>query len=162
MLGQARWDGYADVVTRPLSEIGLSVKRLQVRHHRAANAGLAPLGLSLTQWDALRHLHRNPGASLNDLARLTFQTGQSFGALAARMIDRGLIERVPGPGRAVRHRLTERGEELRVAGQHVLDEVLAASFGSLDAEQLATFDALLVRLLSAETPPAEPPSAAAD
>jgi hypothetical protein len=28
-----------------------------------------------------------------------------MGTLAARMIQRGLIERVPGPGRAVRHRL---------------------------------------------------------
>lgn len=49
--------------------------------------------MSVVQWDALRHLHQNPGASLHDLARLTFQTDQSFGSLAARMIDRGLIER---------------------------------------------------------------------
>ena len=137
-------------MTRPLSEIGLSVKRLQARHHRAANTALAPLGLSLTQWDALRHLHRNPDASLHDLAQLTFQTDQSFGALAGRMIDRGLIERVPGPGRAVRHRLTERGEELRGAGQQVLDGVLAESFAPLSADELATLDTLLGRLLGAD------------
>lgn len=139
-------------MTRPLSEIGLSVKRLQARHHRAANAALAPLGLSLPQWDALRHLARNPGASLHDLAQLTFQTDQSFGALAVRMIDRGLIERVPGPGRAVRHRLTERGEELRVAGQALMDAVLTESFAPLDADELATFDALLGRLLAPPPP----------
>ena len=137
-------------MTRPLSEIGLSVKRLQARHHRAANTALHPLGLSLTQWDALRHLHRNPGASLRDLAQLTFQTEQSFGALAVRMIDRGLIERVPGPGRAVRHRLTERGDSLRVAGQQVLDDVLAQSFAPLDDEERQTFGALLDRLLAAD------------
>ena len=141
-------------MTRLLSEIGLSVKRLQVRHHRAANAALADLGLTLTQWDGLRHLHRNPGASLHDLAQLTFQTDQSFGALAGRMIDRGLIERVPGPGRAVRHRLTERGEELRAAGQQVLDGVLADSFGPLSADELAVFDALLGRLLAGGEQPA--------
>jgi len=139
-------------VTRPLSEIGLAVKRLQVRHHRAANAALAELGLTLTQWDGLRHLHRNPGASLHDLAQLTFQTDQSFGALAVRMIDRGLIERVPGPGRAVRHRLTDRGEQLRTAGQQVLEGVLAESFGPLSAAELATFDALLGRLLAVDEP----------
>jgi hypothetical protein len=43
-----------------------------------------------------------PGASLHRLAQLTFQIDQSFGTLAARMADRGLIERVSGPGRAAR------------------------------------------------------------
>src|SRR5262249_35866577 len=54
----------------PLStpQLGLAVKRLQMRHHRAGNAALKPLGLSLVQWDALRHLHANPDASLHDLA----------------------------------------------------------------------------------------------
>ncbi len=65
-------------VTRPLQDIGLSVKRLQMRHHRALNAELAALGISLVQWDALRHLDQNPGTSLHDLARLTFQSDQSL------------------------------------------------------------------------------------
>ena len=135
-------------VTRPLQDIGLSVKRLQMRHHRALNAELAALGISLVQWDALRHLDHNPGASLHDLARLTFQSDQSFGALAGRMIDRGLIERVPGPGRAVRHRLTDKGRALRRAGDQIVDRVVAASFAPLTPQQLATFDALLAQLLS--------------
>ncbi|MEU7867484.1 MarR family transcriptional regulator [Dactylosporangium sp. NPDC049140] len=135
-------------MTRAISEIGLSVKRLQMRHHRAANAALAPLGVSLVQWDALRHLHRTPDASLHDLAQLTFQTDQSFGTLATRMIDRGLIERVPGPGRAVRHRLTAKGDTIREQGQRLVEEVLVRSFAPLNAEELATFDALLVRLLA--------------
>src|SRR5258706_6633767 len=90
----------------PNQDTGLLVKRLQMQHHRAANAALAALDISLVQWDALRHLEANPGASLHDLAVLTFQTDQSFGALAARMEARGLIERVAGPGRAVRDPLT--------------------------------------------------------
>ncbi|XVU27712.1 MarR family winged helix-turn-helix transcriptional regulator [Actinoplanes sp. CA-054009] len=130
-----------------LFEIGLSVKRLQARHHRTADERLAPLGVSLVQWDALRHLHENPGASLHDLAQLTFQTDQSFGALAARMIDRGLIERVPGPGRAVRHRLTGRGERLREEGGEVLRGVLEESFGGLSAGELATFGELMAKLV---------------
>src|SRR5258707_12374718 len=115
-------------MTRALSEIGLSIKRLQMRHHRAANAALAPLGVSLVQWDALRHLHENPEASLHDLARLTFQTDQSFGTLATRMIDRGLIERVPGPGRAVRHRLTAKGDDLREQAGAIVRATLTESF----------------------------------
>src|ERR1700722_16933472 len=113
-----------------IREIGLSVKRLQMRHHRAITAALAPLDVSLVQWDALRHLDENPTASLHDLAQLTFQTDQSFGALATRMVERGLIERVPGPGRAVRHRLTEKGLEIRRAGEARVDGVLERSFAT--------------------------------
>jgi len=138
-------------VTRSLQEIGLSVKRLQARHHRAIDSQLAPLEITLVQWDALRHLAENPGASLHDLAQLTFQTDQSFGALAGRMIERGLIERVPGPGRAVRHRLTDKGHRLRLRGDGIVERVLTDSFDALTATQLASFDALVVRLLS--TPP---------
>jgi DNA-binding MarR family transcriptional regulator len=134
-------------MTRPITQIGLAVKRLQNRHHRAGDAALASLGLSLVQWDALRHLAENPGASLHDLARLTFQSDQAFGTLAGRMVDRGLIERVEGPGRAVRHRLTERGDALRREGQAVVEGVLTASFAALTPAELATFDALLQRLV---------------
>src|ERR1700748_3316721 len=107
-----------------LADLGLSVKRLQIRHHRRSDERLAPLGISLVQWDALRHLHENPEASLHDLAQLTFQTDQAFGTLAARMEKRGLIERVPGPGRAVRHRITAEGERVREAGAALVEDVL--------------------------------------
>jgi DNA-binding MarR family transcriptional regulator len=139
-------------VTRPLRDVGLSVKRLQMRHHRALNDELAALGISLVQWDALRHLDENPDASLHDLAQLTFQTDQSFGALAGRMIERGLIERVPGPGRAIHHRLTRKGRELRRAGDRIVDRVIARSFAPLTPAQLRTFDALLLQLLGSPAP----------
>jgi len=137
-------------MNRTIQEIGLSVKRLQVRHHRAIDSELAPLGISLVQWDALRHLDKNPGASLHDLAQLTFQTDQSFGTLAGRMIERGLIERVPGPGRAAHHRLTDKGRKLRRSGDQIVGGVLAASFAALTPAQLATFDKLLVQLLGSD------------
>ncbi|MGW8066834.1 MarR family winged helix-turn-helix transcriptional regulator [Streptomyces ziwulingensis] len=125
------------------SDVGLAIKRLQHRHHRAASQVLAPLGLSLVQWDTLRHLHAKPDASLHDLAVLTFQTDQSFGSLAARMADRGLIQRVPGPGRAVRHRLTEEGARLLAEGQTAVDALTAASFSALTPDQLDQLGVLL-------------------
>ncbi|WIX91507.1 MarR family transcriptional regulator [Amycolatopsis sp. DG1A-15b] len=128
-------------------EVSLAVKRLQYRHHRALNRVLAPLGLSLVQWDTLRHLHRHPDASLHELAVLTFQTDQSFGSLATRMAERGLIERVPGPGRAVRHRLTEEGARLRAEGQELVDGVAEASFRGLTQAQLDQLGELLDRAL---------------
>jgi DNA-binding MarR family transcriptional regulator len=132
-----------------LAETGLMIKRLQMRHHRAANAALAELGVSLVQWDALRHLHENPQASLHDLARLTFQTDQAMGTLAKRLQARGLIERTTGPGRAVRHRLTPEGERVREQGARVLAGVLKASFAPLTAAERETFHTLLARLLGA-------------
>jgi DNA-binding MarR family transcriptional regulator len=135
-------------VTPRVQDVGLDVKRLQMRHHRAITAALAPLDISLVQWDALRHLDQNPTASLHDLAQLTFQTDQSFGALAVRMVDRGLIERAPGPGRAVRHRLTEKGLELRRRGEEIVEEVLKRSFACLTSGQLEVFDETLRQLLA--------------
>jgi len=132
------------------ADVALAVKRLQHRHHRALSQALAPLGISLVQWDTLRHLHRVPDASLHDLAVLTFQTDQSFGSLAARMVDRGLIERVPGPGRAVRHRLTGEGERLRAAGQDLVDGVVETSFESLSATQLGQLGKLLDAVLGSD------------
>ena len=134
-------------MTRPLPTIGLSVKRLQMRHHRALDANLAPLGVSLVQWDALRHLDENPGASLHDLALLTFQSDQSFGTLAGRMIQRGLIERIPGPGRAVRHQLTDKGRSLRKEGDAIVERVLQQSFRALSPAELASLDSILLRVL---------------
>src|SRR3954470_19570135 len=125
------------------AEVALAVKRLQHRHHRALSRTLASLGLSLVQWDTLRHLHRQPDASLHDLAVLTFQTDQSFGSLAGRMVERGLIERLAAPGRAVKHRLTSEGERLRVAGQELVDEVFERSFDGLTATQLDQLGELL-------------------
>ena len=130
-------------MSRTPNEVALLVKRLQHRHHRALTAALAPLGVSLVQWDTLRHLGRDHDASLHALAQLTFQTDQSFGSLAGRMVERGLIERVPGPGRAVRHRLTERGEEVRRAGEIATDEVFAASLAALTQDRLDQLGDLL-------------------
>ncbi len=130
-----------------LQSLGLAVKRLQVKHHRAVNAALAPLGITIVQWDALRHLEENPGASLHDLAQLTFQTDQAFGTLAARMESRGLIERTEAPGRAVRMRLTSTGQELHARGAEIVDSVLARSFAPLGAADRAELERLLAALL---------------
>jgi DNA-binding MarR family transcriptional regulator len=128
-----------------VQEIGLAVKRLQWLHHTEASKQLAELGVSLPQWDVLRRLHEVPDASLHDLALLTFQTDQSMGSLAARMTARGLIERVEGPGRAVRHRPTAEGERIRKAGAEILDTVLTASVGSLSAAERTTLLKLLTK-----------------
>jgi len=128
-----------------IQDLGLAVKRLQWRHHRTANTRLAAIGTSLAQWDVLRQLHAHPQASLHDLALLTFQTDQSMGSLAARMVDHGLLDRVDGPGRAVRHHLTDDGARVLDVGGTVMDGVLAETVGRLSADERATLLALLTR-----------------
>jgi DNA-binding MarR family transcriptional regulator len=130
------------------SELGLAVKRLQVKHHRAATEALRPLDVTLVQWDALRRLHAHPGASLHDLAILTFQTDQAFGTLAARLEARGLIQRVNGVGRAIRPELTPEGERVFAEGQKVTERVVGESFSPLDEGERAVLGDMLQRLLA--------------
>ncbi len=129
-------------------ELGLTVKRLQMKHHRAATDALRPIGVTLVQWDALRHLHENPGASQHDLAVLTFQTDQAFGTLAARLEARGLINRGAGTGRAIRLELTEEGERVFAAGERVTEKVVRASFSPLNADEQTMLGGMLERLLN--------------
>jgi DNA-binding MarR family transcriptional regulator len=130
-----------------LEHLGLAVKRLQHRHHRTIDGRLAPLGISLVQWDALRAMSRHPEASGHQLAQLTFQTDQAFGTLANRLEARGLIERSTGAGRAIRHRLTPAGERLLREGQTVYQAVLEESFAPLAPAERDTLYELLTRLL---------------
>jgi DNA-binding MarR family transcriptional regulator len=131
-----------------LEDLALAVKQVQHRQHRAFTAALSDLGVSLVQWDTLRQLHRRPDASLHALAQLTFQTDQSFGTLAARMVERGLIERVDGPGRAVRHQLTAEGERVRAEGDRRLGAVRRRLFAGLSAAQIDQLAELLGAVLA--------------
>jgi len=133
-------------------DVGMAVRRLQVRQHRALDAALRSLDVSFVQWDALRNLHLHPRASLRNLAALSYQSEQAFGTLAARMAARGLIERVEDTGRAVRHRLTERGDDILRRGETQVAQVIERSLAPLTPRQMATFEALLTKLL----PPRDP------
>lgn len=135
-------------MTMSAAQLGLAIKRLQVQHHRAATEALKPLGVTLVQWDALRHLHENPGASLHDLAVLTFQTDQAFGTLATRLEARGLIRRTGGVGRAIRPELTADGERVREEGARITAGVIGASFAPLDEQERAALGDMLTRLLA--------------
>ena len=131
-----------------IPELGHAVKRLQVKHHRAATEALRPLDVTLVQWDALRHLHAHPGVSLHDLAVLTFQTDQAFGTLAVRLENRGLIRRVSGTGRAIRPELTAEGERVYAEGRNITERVVQESFSPLDPDERAVLGGMLERLLA--------------
>ncbi|MFF4642711.1 MarR family winged helix-turn-helix transcriptional regulator [Streptomyces sp. NPDC001389] len=132
-----------------LQELGRAVKQAQYRQHRALDSALSAIGTTLAQWDALRAISRSPGASARELAAATFQTEQAFGTLAGRLTAQALVERRPGHGRRIEHRLTPVGEQVLAAGHTVADKVLADCFSALpDADRATLLD--LLRRLTAE------------
>ena len=127
--------------------LGLSIKKLQHRHHRALDTALSELGISLVQWNALREIDRNPGATMHALAALTFNSDQAFGTLTARLIRQGWIERQIGPGRANAHRLTAEGQTMLYRGREPFASVVDRSFAALDEGERDTLMRLLDKLL---------------
>ena len=133
-----------------LETLGRRIKQVQYRHHRALDSGLSAVGTTLAQWDALRAIGRIPGASAHTLAVETFQSDQSFGALANRLAAKGLIERRPGRGRRIEHHLTPAGAETLARGHPVAEAVLRNSFADLSETERTTLLALLLRTATEE------------
>ena len=130
-----------------IHDLGHLIKRLQHRHHRTADASLIEVGTTLAQWDALRAIGRCPGASAHQLAVMTFQSDQSFGQLANRLISADLVVRKAGHGRAFEHVLTEKGHTTLERGSEVTRMMLQKSFSPLDADEKAMLYALLMKVI---------------
>lgn len=135
--------------------LGRAVKQAQWRHHRTVDGRLGEIGTTIAQWDALRAIDRAPGASAHELAEITFQSDQAFGALAGRLLGQGLIERTPGRGRRIEHRLTESGCRMLSDGLAIAEDFLAESFAGLDGRERRQLLELLERIGG---PPTLPPS----
>ncbi|WP_018566480.1 MarR family winged helix-turn-helix transcriptional regulator [Streptomyces sp. PsTaAH-124] len=131
-----------------LQTLGRAVKLAQYRQHRALDSALSAVGTTLAQWDALRAVGRTPGASARELAAATFQSEQAFGTLVGRLASQGLVERTPGRGRRIEHRLTPAGERVLTSGHQVADEVLASCFAPLSDDDRERLLVLLRRLTS--------------
>jgi DNA-binding MarR family transcriptional regulator len=130
-----------------LERLGRAVKQAQHRQHRAADAALRAIGTTLVQWDALRAIAAEPGASAHRLALATFQTDQAFGTLANRLEAQGMIVRAAGEGRRVEHRLSAKGEAMLREGNVVIQGVRGALYAGLGKADRRALAALLERVL---------------
>ena len=139
-------------MTIDLQQLGRAIKQAQYRHHRALDTRLAEVGTTLAQWDALRAIAREPGASAHTLALATFQSDQAFGTLANRLEAQGLIERRPGRGQRIEHYLTPAGTRTLAAGHAIADRVLQASFKDLSEEERSILLDLLLRIIGESSP----------
>lgn len=128
-------------------ELGRAIKQLQNLNHRRLELGLRAIDTTLAQWDALRAIQNFPGASAHALAEETFQTDQSFGTLATRLIARGLVERQQGVGRALVHTLTAQGRSILKHGLAIADQVVDESFRALSEPERAQLLALAQKVL---------------
>lgn len=129
--------------------LGWLIKRIQHGHHRALDKQLAPIGVSLVQWNALREIDRNPGCSQHHLAELTFNSDQAFGTLLNRLHAAGLIEARASVGRATVHRLTTKGKAMLRNGQRIMFAVTDSSFSVLNDAERGTLARLLSKVLDA-------------
>lgn len=142
------WTSNLDI---ELERLGRAVKQAQHRQFRALETALAPLGTTLVQWDALRAIGAEPGASAHRLALVTFQTDQAFGTLANRLEAQGMIERRAGEGRKIEHRLSPAGAKMLAAGNVVAERVRNELYAGLSKADRRALAALLDRILSDDT-----------
>lgn len=130
-----------------IRNLSLHLKHVQQTKQVAVDAALNAVGCSLAQWVVLRRIRALPGASAHELAQAAFQSDQSFGVLVRRVIERGLVERKPGKGRATMHTLTAKGEALLDRCNPIVVETLKAHFAGLTEDELGLLDALLEKAL---------------
>ncbi len=148
------------VMTVDLEQLGRDVKRAQHRQRRTLEAALSQVDTTVVQWDALRAISWAPGASAHELAVATFQTDQSFGTLANRLEAQSLIERRPGDGRRIEHRLTPAGTRKLAEANVVATRVRRELFASLPETDRRDLQRILDRLLEAEPDPVTPRASA--
>lgn len=112
--------------------VGYRLKEAASAYHAAMERALRPSGLTITQYATLEILAQRPGLSSAELARATFVTRQSMGAVLQALAGEGLIDRADEAphGRALPVDLTAAGRErLRRAStavRSVEDHMLAA------------------------------------
>ena len=113
------------------------VSALDANRQRIADAA----GVSATELRALFRVARTVSITPKDLAAHLGMTTGAITAIARRLVDSDLLQRVDHPGdrRSLYLELTPHGHEVMSGIHRDFSEMLAASTTSLDADQLAAF-----------------------
>ncbi|HEV2150018.1 MAG TPA: MarR family transcriptional regulator [Longimicrobiaceae bacterium] len=123
------------------------------RHARA----LAPLGITVSQFDLLATLHRGPdeGLRMGELSTRLLVTEGNVTGLVDRLEAGGMVERRADPAdrRAHRVRLTLQGRLLAEQAVPVVEAELERAFAGLDAEEMRKAQHLLRRARRAAADP---------
>lgn len=145
--GHLRFDG---CVATNLDE---AYRRLEQVYERL----IAPIGLSVLEWYALRALYTDNGATASHLAQAVCRHPSSMTALLDRMEEKGLVSRAVDAHdrRSVRVYLTDTGQQMQRRVETAADYLNALISEHITAEQLDTFLYVLSVLQSFEAPDTE-------
>jgi DNA-binding MarR family transcriptional regulator len=133
-------------------EVAVLLRRAQLRKQMACEAELARVGMTLPQWGMLHAVATLPDASTHALAVFTGQSDQAAGAVVARVKQQGLLERRPGVGKAILHRITPEGDELVRVCNTIVDEVMSRLLADLTDRDLETLRTCLRTIADAALP----------
>ncbi|WP_229072025.1 MarR family winged helix-turn-helix transcriptional regulator [Actinoplanes sp. DH11] len=149
--------------------VGYALKQAAAALRTAMDAGLRPLGLSVSQYSCLELLGQRPGLSAAELARGAFVTRQSMHAVLLGLEERGLLERAATApqGRALPTQLTAAGRAALTSASRIVAAVEQRMTQTLTAGGRDRLHADLIACVAAlSTDPAEAggdnPSAALD
>ncbi len=121
--------------------------RLSRRVTAAVAAELRGTGLSIPQFDVLSTLSEREGLTQQELAGRLYVTKGNVSGLIDRLVEAGLVERRPIPGDRRSHalHLTRAGAELAARGIDAQAAYVARTLGRLEAGELETFEALVLK-----------------
>ena len=128
--------GHADEVRAALDAFRRIVQALRV----AGREGERRAGLSSAQLFALQQIAEHAGASINDVAALTFTHQSSVSIVIQRLVARRLVAKVAASDDRRRHRLavTESGRRVLRRAPVAVQEQLIAAIAALPAGRRAT------------------------
>lgn len=114
----------------------------------------ALFGLKIPEWRLIAVIAEGNGITQQEIGQRTRMDKVTVSRAAIALGERGLIARAPNPDDGRSHLLT-----LSAAGRELYDQVVpkaleleADIFGTLDAEELATFSALLGQITQSAIP----------
>jgi DNA-binding MarR family transcriptional regulator len=129
-----------------------AIARLERALRRELERGLAPLGLTVSQYTALSVLRSRSGLSSAQLARRSYVSPQAMNELIGALDAKGLITRTPSPNhqRILQASLTPRGRQVARRGDRVVDRIEDVMLAGVEpgerAALLATVRACVQRL----------------
>src|SRR5262249_13929457 len=100
-----------------------------------------------------------PDSSTHALALFIGQSDQSAGAVVARLEQRGLLERKPGAGKAILHRITPDGEELVRRCNTIVEDVMTRLLTGLTDQSVRALGTSLQSIAEAALAAAARPGA---
>jgi len=133
----------------PFLELGLAIKALQRELERQGNEAMRPLGVTAAQADVISVIGQAGTLSLKELGELVIAESGHPSRLVDRLVDAGLVERVPGSEdrRRVDLSLTARGRRLEKQVAAARENLIAGARSVIGEDEVEPALDLARRLL---------------